>query len=300
MPTAEQILQTEILEAVNTKMAILDQDLAELMSLKCFKHPTAGVFIVFCGVNAWMGDTYQEALYTARYGDWVIATRDGKAAQSLKIFFTQRLREHGGIPQIDTPQTPNWAAAEYRLQRNWQEVEKTRTVLTQQLTTATQQNVDSGERLKVADLAVLNSPTCDITEFRTIVLFRLENVKRLPTLIERIRSKTQGQMTSWEEMRFINGLFEIRRDKKNQHKALIPTTVKMEPTGWKIQQNSEISTNRLSFHPIKQMVLILDREGDLLNVQVFSKMANIPFIRLVANKDGGLRLHHLDLDQSFK
>lgn len=51
-----------------------------------------GLWAVICGQQAYMGDTPEAVLNTARYGDWFIANRDGPLTEELRKHFNQRDR----------------------------------------------------------------------------------------------------------------------------------------------------------------------------------------------------------------
>ena len=74
----EQERKSQILAAANARMGVPFSDF-----LHEIKQEGSSIFMGFLGEWAYMGESFQEALFTAKRGDWLLPSRDGPLAPLL-------------------------------------------------------------------------------------------------------------------------------------------------------------------------------------------------------------------------
>lgn len=94
----EQERKSQILAAANARMGVPFSDF-----LHEIKQEGSSIFMGFLGEWAYMGESFQEALFTAKQGDWLVPSRDGPLAPLLLREFFLR------IDSGELNETSKWA-----------------------------------------------------------------------------------------------------------------------------------------------------------------------------------------------
>ena len=82
----EQERKSQILAVANARMGVPFSDF-----LHEIKQEGSSIFMGFLGEWAYMGESFQEALFTAKRGDWLLTSRDGPLAPLLLREFFLRI-----------------------------------------------------------------------------------------------------------------------------------------------------------------------------------------------------------------
>ena len=98
----ERERKSQILAAANARMGVPFSDF-----LSEIKVEGTSVFMGFLGEWAYMGESFQEALFTAKRGDWLLTSRDGPLAPLLLREFFLR------IDQGELDEASKWAVKYY-------------------------------------------------------------------------------------------------------------------------------------------------------------------------------------------
>ena len=253
----EKERKSEILTAANAQMGVPFSDF-----LSEIKVEGTSVFMGFLGEWAYMGESFQEAFFTAKRGDWLLPSRDGPLAPLLLREFFLRI----DLGEMD--EGSMWAEKYYA---NLVAVQR----VVSPATKGWGSQVDSGEVASGDDCqALVNAKDAPPTPTKTLHLYRLR--KDTPWWKFRLQREMKGVYV---------------RDERSCHWARF--RIKIRRDGYTFNLGSPVKGK---FQSDRCGELTYETETDsLLSLRLLDEK-RVPIVHLVGDGAGGITFCEFNLD----
>lgn len=220
----------------------------------------------FYSHDAYLGETEESALLTARRGDWFVPFRDGRLTIEVRAYFVARRDED---PLTDDDRT--------RVELNQLEPKFQDELVEEGVREmAFDREMDAGEPLDVNDLVSFCEPTPSL-EADIINLYSVHSPKPL--------AKTRGVLKG----------FPAEKLYQYKNGYLVQSTLSVHSDGWRLTEDGVLGQPPQTNLIMRAQVVIDPNTQHILNLQVFDKNGNI-ILHLIGDENGGLVFDRFSLE----